>query len=362
MPHIRIAYFLNTATSINWGCQATSAGLISLIQKQYPTAEIFSIDLPKLSKNRVLRKINENRLANAILSDDQNCVENLLFEANFDPTIFKNIDLVYFNGEGAIHSKSGHLIRLMALLYIYKMKGAKICALSQSVDLDGSLLYQGVLCKVYSMIDVVTTREPVSCRELKYYGINAYVLPDGAYANPPIEMPEIRDCKNRNGLPKKYIAVTGSSALKSSSWSMVSFLLSLIEEYYKCPIVFMANAKTDIALAYVLEKKHDFILIKPPVKFKEAMAIIAGAYLVIGGRQHPNIFAAMHRIPFIAFEANTHKMEGVLELLNYPTDVLPWKKNKKKIIESFVKTDKLYSKIKKINPPKLDSLPQLHND
>lgn len=359
MSKIRIAYFLNTATSINWGSQATSAGIISLINKQYPTAEVIPVNLPKLSKLKLSRKINDARLAKAILSNDSNRVEKLLLKAKVCSSIFDNVDLVYFNGEGSIHAKSGHLIRLMALLYLYKTKGAKICALSQTVDLGNSVIYQHVLTKIYSMIDVVTAREPVSCRELQNYGIDAYVLPDAAYAHPPLERREIQAFLKQNKLPQKYIAVTGSSALKPSSITMFSFLLSLIEEHYSCPIVFMANAKTDIRLAHTLEKKHDFILIKPPVRFKEAMAIIAGAHLVIGGRQHPNIFAAIHRTPFIAFEGNTHKMKGVLELLDYPTEALPWKKDRIKILDTFKKTDQLYSVIENIIPPKLDALPEL---
>jgi polysaccharide pyruvyl transferase WcaK-like protein len=54
------------------------------------------------------------------------------------------------------------------------------------------------------------------------------------------------------------------------------------------------------------------------------MAVIAKAYLVVGGRQHPNIFAAIHHIPFVPLQGNTHKMEGVVELLHYPLEVLAW--------------------------------------
>ena len=73
MSKIRIAYFLNTATSINWGSQATSAGIISLIKKQYPTAEVIPVNLPKLSKFKLSRKINDARLAKAILSNFRQC-------------------------------------------------------------------------------------------------------------------------------------------------------------------------------------------------------------------------------------------------------------------------------------------------
>ena len=92
-------------------------------------------------------------------------------------------------------------------------------------------------------------------------------------------------------------------------------------------------------------KKHD-----------RAMAVIAKAYVVIGGRQHPNIFAAMQTVPFIPLKGNTHKMEGVVELLKYPMDVLDWN-DYDKFKDSFLKIeiirDNLYSVVE---VPRLENI------
>ena len=136
----------------------------------------------------------------------------------------------------------------------------------------------------------------------------------------------------------------------------MDFLLARIREHYRLPIVFLANAKTDIALAEALKVHHNLIVIKPPVKYEQAMAIIAKAHLIIGGRQHPNIFATMHHVPFIPFRGNTHKMQGVVELLGYPLEVLPWKKDKAAIQTVFNKADRIYDSLSAIEAPRVTDI------
>ena len=56
---MRIAYFINTFKSINWGGQATSNGIKYMLSKEYPNAEFCPLDLPALpfTKLKVLRNI-----------------------------------------------------------------------------------------------------------------------------------------------------------------------------------------------------------------------------------------------------------------------------------------------------------------
>jgi polysaccharide pyruvyl transferase WcaK-like protein len=81
----------------------------------------------------------------------------------------------------------------------------------------------------------------------------------------------------------------------------------------------------DLYLAIKLAAHHDFQTIDYVLtKYREAIAIISMADLVVGGRQHPNIFAAKYGVPFIGLERNRHKMQGVIELLNYPALTFSW--------------------------------------
>ena len=273
------------------------------------------------------------KLAKAILNDDRlNVVKNLK-RLNIDEKTFNGFDTVCFNGEGAIHSKSGHLLRLMGMLYEFKKRGAFVSALNQTVDLGDNELLKKVVQKVYSMVDYLAVREPVSQRELQKLGLEPALIGDAAYALGKFSDEKIASLIPDLKLPSKFIVVTGSSYLKRNKKSikMMDNLFSEIEKFYQgIPIYFMANAKTDIYLAHKLQSKYGYtIFAAPKEKYERAIAVIAKAHLVIGGRQHPNIFAAMQGVPFVPLAGNAHKMEGVIELLQYPINVLKWNETEK---------------------------------
>lgn len=358
---MRVAYFVNSLKSINWGGQATSAGIKKLVHTTYPNAEFVPLDLPPfpLNKIRIFRKFWEIKLAKAILNDDRvNVVKNLM-RLNIDEEIFNGFDTVCFNGEGAIHSKSGHLIRLMGMIYEFKKRGAFVSALNQTVDLGENELLQKVVQKVYSMVDYLAVREPVSQRELQNLGLEPELVGDAAYALGRFSDEKITSLIPDLKLPSKFIAVTGSSYLKRNKKSikMMDNLLNEIEKFYQgVPIYFLANAKTDIYLANKLQSKYNFTIFSAPQeKYERAIAVIAKAHIVIGGRQHPNIFAAMQGVPFIPLKGNTHKMEGVVELLNYPIKVLDWDDDN--IVDAFKELEKKRNTLKDIvKVPILDTI------
>lgn len=358
---MKIAYFVNSAKSINWGGQATSKGIKTLVEKTYPDAEFIPLDLPPfpLNKFRIVRTIWEKKLAKAILEDNHEGVVKYLRKLNIDENFFDGFDTVCFNGEGAIHAKSGHLIRLMGMLYEYKQRGAFVSALNQTVDLGDNDLIKAVVKKVYSMVDYLAVREPVSQRELEKLGLSPALVADAAYALGAFSKEKIDSLISDLNLPKKFVAVTGSSFLSrnKSSVKLMSQLLKQVQSFYTdVPIYFLANTKTDMYLAKKLKEKYGFTIFSVPEKHDRAMAVIAKAYIVIGGRQHPNIFAAMQGVPFIPLQGNTHKMEGVVELLKYPIDVLSWKDDAE-FENAFKKMKKIRARLNSIvEVPKIEHI------
>ncbi|MBD3790905.1 MAG: polysaccharide pyruvyl transferase family protein [Campylobacterales bacterium] len=359
---MRIAYFINTFKSMNWGGQATSNGIKKLVEQTYPDAEFVPLNLPSfpLNKIRIFRSFWEKKLAKAILDDDRNKVVKNLKKLNIDEAFFNGFDTVCFNGEGAVHAKSGHLIRLLGILYEFKKRGAFVAALNQTVDLGDNELLKEVLHKVYSMVDYLAVREPVSQRELQKLGLEPALIGDAAYALGKFSDEKVASLIPDLKLPPKFIAVTGSSYLKRNKKSikMMDNLLSEIEKFYQgIPIYFLANAKTDIYLAHKLQSKYRYtIFAAPEEKYERAIAVIAKAHLVIGGRQHPNIFAAMQGVPFIPLQGNTHKMEGVVELLEYPIEVLEWRDHLK-LNENFKRIEKERERLfNEVKVPELSSI------
>jgi len=46
--------------------------------------------------------------------------------------------------------------------------------------------------------------------------------------------------------------------------------------------------------------------------------------MVLSGRFHACVFAALAGTPLVSFRSNTYKMEGLLEMLGYPIPVLDY--------------------------------------
>lgn len=336
---MKIAYFINTFKSINWGGQATSNGIKYMTDKEYPNAEFIPVDLPDFSfkKIRILRAYYEFKLRHAILKDDQDTVIKILKKMNINEDFFDNFTHICFNGEGAVHYTSGHLIRFMGLLYLGKMKGKIIASINQTIDLNNQADLEVLVSKVYNLCDFVSVREPLSFDVAKQIGIDKVILiPDAVYGLPIIEKNEINTITQKYNLPKKYITITGSSKLKRNKASIVKTekIINALQNVFKdTKFVFMANAKTDIYIARKLQKKYNLIVLESPmINYHEAMAIIANSLILVGGRQHPNIFAYIYKVPYLAFEGNTFKNSGVALLQNYPYSPLSFDASIEEII------------------------------
>lgn len=341
---MKIAYFINTFKSINWGGQATSSGIKYMIEKNYPNAEFIPMDMPSLpfKKVKILRKYYEYKIIKAIKEDELSTLVDALKQMNISEDIFESYTHILFNGEGAIHYKSGHIILFMGLLYLAKAQGKVVVSINQTVDLNNNISLKMILSKVYNQLDFVSVREPISYEYLQKLGVkNVELIPDAVYGLPKMDKREIEQRVMPYNLPKEFITFTGSSALKRNKSSLVKVkkILSLLNDKIELPIVFMANAKTDIWLAHKLQKEFDFIIIEPPVTYQDAMAIIAKSSLLIGGRQHPNIFAYIYKTPYIPFVGNTFKNEGVAQLQNYPIKPLMWDINGSVLVDRLNKVN-----------------------
>jgi len=328
---MKIAYFINTFKSTNWGGQATSNGIKYLLSKEYPDADFIPIDLPELpfKKVKILRYYYDNSLLNALLKDDNRKVLHLLKKVGVNENFFDDFTHICFNGEGAVHYKSGHLIRFMGLLYLAKLKNRYVATVNQTIDFNGDVKLEKLVSTIYNMCDFVSLREPISFELADKIGIKScYLIPDAVYGLPKIDDEEIVSTTDKYKLPKQYITLTGSSALKRDRKSIIKMdkILGYTKKIFKdTPMVFMVNAKTDLYIAKRLKDKYDLkIIYSADTSYQEAMAIFAKSILLIGGRQHPNIFAYIYKVPYIAFDGNTFKNEGVGQLQNYPIRPLQW--------------------------------------
>jgi hypothetical protein len=328
---MKIAYFINTFKSLNWGGQATSNGIKYLLLKTYPRASFHPLNLPELrfKKIKFLRRYFESKLTKALMDNNKKNALKYLKKLNIEENIFDPYTHVCFNGEGAIHYKSGHLIRFMGLLYLAAIKGKTVASINQTIDLNNNQKLENLVSKIYNMCNFISVREPISHKLAIKIGIKkCKLIPDGVYGLPLMKQNEIEEKIKKYKLPSNYITLTGSSALKRNRDSLekMSKIIEATQMAYKgIPIIFMASAKTDIFLAQKLKEKYKLSVIKSPqTGYKDAMAIIANSILLIGGRQHPNIFAYIYKVPYIGLDGNTFKNSGVAQLQRYPVPLLSW--------------------------------------
>jgi glycosyltransferase involved in cell wall biosynthesis/polysaccharide pyruvyl transferase WcaK-like protein len=366
---MRIAYFINTFNSINWGGQATSNAIKYMLGRAYPNAEFVAMNMPELpfKKMKLFRQYYDQKLIAAILHDEIDNIYKYLSKMNVPPTIFDGYTHVCFNGEGAVHARSGHLSIFMGLLYIAKHQGKKVAAVNQTIDLAGNQELEALLKKVYTHLDFVSVREPLSLQYAKGIGIKDIVMiPDATYGLPRLKEKEIDKRLQKFHLPEAYIGITGSSILKRNARSLQQMrsLLTYVRKHFEQPIVFLANAKTDIWLAHRLKNEFAFEIIEPPVKYLDAIAIISRAFLIIGGRQHPNIFAYIYGVPYLPYKGNTFKNDGVALLQEYPVMPLEWSSDERQFtealhrIEHFVPSKKIMIDDFRIFPEKTGATEQ----
>jgi len=290
---------------------------------------------------------------NAILKNETKKVIHLLSKMGISSDIFDDFTHICFNGEGAIHQKSGHIPRLMGLLYLAKTKGLTIAAINQTVDFPNpQTLAAKTVRHIYSSVDFLSVREPISLEKVHTMGLEkAILIPDAAYGLPKLTQEEIELTCKKIGIDKPYVCFAGSSKLKRDQKSIgkVRRILKWLSQSTKLPIIFLANAKTDIWIANSLKDEFKYTILQPPAIYTDAIAIIAQASFLVGGRQHPNIFAYEYKTPYLALEGNTHKNRGVAKLQNYPIEPLPWdcdERSFKKALETLEKTHIDFSPIK----------------
>jgi len=337
MP-MKIAYYVDSSTAVNWGGQATSAGIRHLVEKTYPDAEFVPVrfrSLPFRHATR-LRRILDMAVSWAVRHDNLPMLVRILDWYGIDPDIYERFDVVCFNGEGAIHDKSGHVFRLLGSLYAFKRGGARVYAVNQTVDVRPDGPAAGLIRLVYPVLDRVAVREPRSLSLMNALGLSAELVGDAAYALPVMPQKEREERFQHYGIDRPFVAVCASSSLGRDRQSVakVDRLLETLADLGS-KLVFLANTKTDLYLAKQLQAKHSLRIIDyEAADYLDAIAIISMASPIIGGRQHPNIFAAKYGVPFVGLDGNTHKMRGVAELLNYPLPVFQWDFDPRELLEA----------------------------
>lgn len=327
---MKITILNDTSRNTNWGCAATMNGLRHALMKVFDQSTIDSLELQPLpyKKIKLLRNRAEGAVAKCLMDPRHSTAQlvALLKNLNFDFRESLLPDLLVLNGEGGIHSKSGHLVRFLGIAKLFKELGVKVLAVNQSVDLDIDSRYSRVVKAVYNELDFVSVREPVSLRLIHQIGVpNAVLVPDAAFSVEPVNDEVENRARSELELPERYVCLTGSSDITKRAGSKFLQVYESLKQVAGLPVIMMASTKTDRALARILTTHDPSVkVITDAYDYRTAVAVISGAELLVGGRFHPIIFAARQGTAVVPFKGNTHKMEGLMELLSYPVAPVDW--------------------------------------
>lgn len=320
----------DTSAHANWGCGATSAGLKKMLAARYGDGAVLAVPAGRLPYGRwSVRGAMGERKARAVLDQDAPSRQDLasvLAGFGVDPQPIETADHVVVNGEGMIHAKSRHLPKLLTALAYAKVLGKPASMVNQTVDLGARPDWLARTARVYGQLDTVWVRDPISADALRAAGVaHARLVPDAAFLTVPGSPDDCAAAAARAGLPGRFVALTGSSALKPRDVSAFGALCEATRAAFGLPLVMMASTKTDMKLATALNGTIGFAaIIGPQTPWQEAVRLFGAAHALVGGRFHPMIFAALHGVPVLGLSGNTHKSEGLMQLLANPVPALAW--------------------------------------
>lgn len=307
----------DTSAWYHWGCTCTSLAIHEQLRRKWHSVESVPI----------ARTHNLASLPQTIEQFDDEATFTLFRTVHRDIIDrIEDCDAVHVNGEGTLHDTGTAAVGLLYLAYIAKKRfGKAVHIMNHSCYPDDTSRVKedpayALYRKVYSEVDHVAVREPVSARLLAEMGIDATTSFDC--------LPLFLDQHYRRGEEErdknKSIVIAGSVA-----WSKQ--VVPAIGEFIKRAHVAGFRPKVLIgASAYPASDDFRFVQALHPsfgqyfslinaTSESQWLDTIANAFLLVSGRFHHSIAAAFLGTPFIVMESNTPKINGLMEMLELDT-------------------------------------------
>lgn len=357
-----VLFVNDTSSGTNWGSQATSKALRKLIldadsniratrykstlrkfesnphldARQYLPSAIrnfaesaLRFDLPGMYNSTRFKDALPRRYAQFEEYADA-ALEGGVFESTLDR--ISEVDTLVINGEGLVYTSEDRCTRhLFFLAYIAKeLLDTECFVVNLTIDpYDDTILKMAE--KVLPMVDGVVFREPVSAQK---YGNLCQTSSSGADPvfsmrnyNSRQEMIEdydkgkidVRPYGDRDFDPSEpYVCVAGSSKFPTESSYNVEGYRQLCGglKNMGIQVLLIVSAKSDEKLLAPVSEEMDVSMLGLNVSIEDSLKVMSNSSLYIGGRYHPMIFSAKGGVPIIPLSANTHKIEGLLQLLN----------------------------------------------
>ena len=311
-----------SAGEANWGCKATSKGLIELIRKAYPHARI--LKRPTWSVNNE----DQARYKEVLPNNPKEFDSYILPRISTDPS-FKDFDwaeVIILNGEGNIHEyQSWRAEPYLRLLEVYAAKRffprKKTMTVNQTVDYWSDDFGYWVK-EAYENCDYVSVREPRSLARLKSLGLEkTKLVPDAAFITRPVSEKKARAFLAKRGIEEGYIGLFFGQTMGYADFDKIEDFFIRLRKFNR-QVVLFAAPWPDHDVAENLKMKYNVNVIGLEAYPEMLVGILREASMVLSGRFHCCIFTALAGTPLVPWSSNTDKIESTIELLEYDVPVM----------------------------------------
>lgn len=315
----RVLLLNYTAGEANWGCKATSNGLLQLVKMSYTCARIRKHPI------RFVKHPDECQLPPSPDEFDSYLQPRINTSSDFE--WFDWADVIILNGEGSIHERPDmHVrpepyLRLLEVYAAHRFFNKPVMAVNQTVDYWSDEFARWVQA-AYQTCDYVSVREPRSFNRLGSLGVeHAALVPDAAFLTASVSDKKARRFLAVRGIADGYIGLFLGENVARASFEKISRFVSELRNLAP-QVVLFAAPWVDVEVARQLQAHITSLPSIGLEAYPEMLVgILAHAALVVSGRFHCCIFAALAGTPLVPFRSNTDKIEGLMELLGYSLPV-----------------------------------------
>lgn len=298
---MKILLLNDTLHVAHHGCQATSTGLRCLLQERFPGAEITP---DHLHARRVWECLSVPLLQRQLFSQ-------------LIPVKGSRWDYVIANGEGSLHAcgrplkrRNGAFILRLLQMQQAMAQGARGWIVNHSLYSNRSDYLQ-LLRNVYGHLEHIAVREPFS------YDVACRVADH--------DVTQAADCAFLTPLPEPAAQSPLADSIVLTDSSIRSTGRSLQNLGQLCQRLRNLTGRPVVYLSILTDGRDAHRVAKPlglPYHFfvdtATFLAHLQCSALVLAGRYHMAVFAALCGVPFLPMRANTPKNSGLLALLDYP--------------------------------------------
>ncbi len=311
MATTRILLLMDNRGDSNWGSQATTTALVQLLSASFPGAEIRGVPRSACRPSGSFTRWRATALAPGLVGERGSTWALKALTSSWAAD-FEWAELVVVNGEGTLHPQPQAVRWICAVTAMARLHKKPYWAVNCSLKCRGDTT-EPLFTAFFKQAEHVAAREPVSFREMRAIGANAVQAADCAWLTEPAPVDEARAILAKVGVEGKFAVMTGSASVHK--WPIEhqrAVVQTLCDRGLS--VLYTHSDRKDEPISIALGTKH--VVSHKEASFRHLTTIQSLAEIVVGGRFHPTILAALVGTPFVAVPSNTHKMSGLMEMLD----------------------------------------------